>query len=139
MSNNGDYEIGYGKPPKSGQFKKGRSGNPKGRPKARKSLGTTLDDVFRRKITIREGGKTKSVSSLEALARRVLNDGLKGDAKATDQAIRVLSLVQNLHPAGIVAMDGDGQDNIRDQETIAKFLELFELPTDARYVGFESD
>ena len=28
-----DYEVGYGKPPKSGQFKKGISGNPPGRPK----------------------------------------------------------------------------------------------------------
>ena len=26
-----EYEIGYGKPPKSGQFKRGESGNPKGR------------------------------------------------------------------------------------------------------------
>lgn len=28
-----DYEIGYGRPPKSGQFKSGQSGNPNGRPK----------------------------------------------------------------------------------------------------------
>jgi hypothetical protein len=28
------YEVGYGKPPQSTQFKKGKSGNPKGRPKA---------------------------------------------------------------------------------------------------------
>jgi hypothetical protein len=27
------YEVGYGKPPKDTQFKKGSSGNPKGRPK----------------------------------------------------------------------------------------------------------
>ena len=27
------YEVGYGKPPKSTQFKPGRSGNPKGRTK----------------------------------------------------------------------------------------------------------
>jgi hypothetical protein len=26
------YEVGYGKPPRSTQFKKGVSGNPKGRP-----------------------------------------------------------------------------------------------------------
>ena len=36
-----DYEVGYGKPPKSRQWKPGQSGNPKGRPKgARNRLGT---------------------------------------------------------------------------------------------------
>ena len=28
-----DYVVGYGKPPKEAQFKKGMSGNPTGRPK----------------------------------------------------------------------------------------------------------
>lgn len=31
-----DYEIGYGKPPKQTQFRKGQSGNPRGRPKRKK-------------------------------------------------------------------------------------------------------
>ena len=39
-----DYEIGYGRPPKHTQFKKGQSGNPEGRPKGIKSLSTELDD-----------------------------------------------------------------------------------------------
>lgn len=26
-----DYEVGYGRPPKHGQFQKGKSGNPSGR------------------------------------------------------------------------------------------------------------
>ena len=27
----GDYEVGYGKPPRNAGFKKGQSGNPRGR------------------------------------------------------------------------------------------------------------
>ena len=91
-----DYEVGYGKPPKSGQFSKGQSGNPKGRPKGRKSLDTIIDDVFRRKVSLREGGKLRRISQIEALCRRILNDGLKGNARATDQAIKLLQSITSL-------------------------------------------
>ena len=53
----GDYEVGYGKPPESGRFKKGVSGNPSGRPKKP----TDSDSEWRReltsKVTVIENGK----------------------------------------------------------------------------------
>ena len=41
--NHQDYEVGYGKPPKSKRFKPGASGNPKGRPKGKKSRHNSAD------------------------------------------------------------------------------------------------
>jgi hypothetical protein len=58
------YPVGYGKPPQHSQFKKGVSGNSKGRPKGRLNLGTVLQTELDRPITIREG--TEAGSSARA-------------------------------------------------------------------------
>jgi hypothetical protein len=43
-SKSSPYKVGYGRPPKATQFKPGKSGNPKGRPKGPKSVGAVLQD-----------------------------------------------------------------------------------------------
>lgn len=50
-----DYEIGYKKPPKNGQFKKGQSGNPKGRPLGSKNKKKVFNDVLSQEITLANG------------------------------------------------------------------------------------
>ncbi len=58
----GDYEVGYKKPPPQSRFRKGRSGNPKGRPKATKNFKTDLMEELRERILLREGTTRKRVS-----------------------------------------------------------------------------
>jgi hypothetical protein len=50
------YDVGYRRPPPSGQFKKGTSGNPKGRPKGAKNFLTLLEQELAQTVVINEGG-----------------------------------------------------------------------------------
>ena len=46
------YKVGYGKPPKQTQFKKGVSGNPSGRPKGSLNMATVLQRTLSEKTAI---------------------------------------------------------------------------------------
>lgn len=78
----GKGDVGYGQPPKEHQFKPGQSGNPKGRPKGAKNEATILRNIFNKGITIREGGRTRKISVLEAVLRKFFEDALKGNPKS---------------------------------------------------------
>ena len=84
MSGDDDDEAGYGKPPKSGRFKKGQSGNPKGRPKGVKNFQTELCSVLRSKVTVTVAGKSKPVGTVEAALMRLREKALKGDQRALE-------------------------------------------------------
>lgn len=77
-----NYDVGYKKPPKSSRFKKGNSGNPRGRPKGSRNFKTDLADELSEKIAIQEGGKPKSISKQRALIKSIVAKGIKGDVKA---------------------------------------------------------
>jgi hypothetical protein len=76
----GDYEVGYKKPPKHTQFKKGECANPNGRPKGKKNMQTMLQDTLLAKIEIRENGKPKKVTKLQAIALKYANELLSSKA-----------------------------------------------------------
>lgn len=59
------YRVGRGRPPRHSQFQKGRSGNPKGRPKAMKSADTILREQLAKKISIGTGASRRRVTTLK--------------------------------------------------------------------------
>ena len=83
-SNKGDncYHVGYCKPPKDGQFKKGQSGNPRGRRKGSKNSGTLLTNALDEIILIKEGGQSKAITKRAAMYIQLVNRAVKGDIRA---------------------------------------------------------
>ena len=93
------YEVGYGKPPKNSQFKKGVSGNPKGRPKKAPDFYAELMKASRSFITVNDNGKRIRISKLRGIVMQLMNKALTGDIRAMrilfshyPQALEVTSL-----------------------------------------------
>src|SRR4051812_38353149 len=82
-----DYDIGYGKPPRQHQFRKGKSGNPNGRPK--RAEGLSIRELL---DTSQLGKNGSTVSTREALVIRLLNDAMRGKQKAFSRFIHLMQL-----------------------------------------------
>ena len=91
------HAVGYGKPPLRSQFKRGQSGNPRGRPKKSRNLRSIIEDALLTKITVREGDKTRIVSKLEGLVLRHIDSALKGNDRA---ALTTLKMAEHV---GLIA------------------------------------
>jgi hypothetical protein len=88
------YGTGYGKPPKHRQFAKGRSGNPKGRPKRSKNFTTIFHDVGRQKVKVTDNGVTREITKFEASAMQLLNKAGSGDMRALNMLATWLRMFQ---------------------------------------------
>ena len=74
-----DYNIGYKKPPKNGQFKPGKSGNPKGRIKGNRNIKTDLKEELGRMVDITENGKKKKLSKQQVILKQLCAKSISGD------------------------------------------------------------
>src|SRR6185369_9170944 len=76
-----DHAVGYGKPPKRSQFKPGKSGNPKGRPKGSRNFQTDVKSTLEAPVKVMRNGKPRSVSTQAAALLRLREKALGGDPR----------------------------------------------------------
>ena len=119
-SSSGDYEIGYGKPPKRTRFKPGESGNPRGRPNGTKNLKSDLTEELGEKIVVREGEETRRVSKQRAVVKTLVAKTLKGDARSGSL---LLGMMMRLLDTGEDAPEPSEPLNDDELEILAAFEE----------------
>jgi hypothetical protein len=98
-----DYEVGYAKPPVETQWRKGKSGNPRGRPrksrrdrftkKVHPTRNTVLEEI-QRSVGVREGAQTIEIESGRALIRSLVVGGIQGDRFKAKQALDLASAAE---------------------------------------------
>jgi Family of unknown function (DUF5681) len=96
-----EHVVGYGHPPKATQFKKGKSGNPRGRPKGSRPVGAILQDILGQKIAVTENGKTRRLPALEVMLRRLANDAMRNEPVALKLMLSLFDRYGESPEAGI--------------------------------------
>jgi hypothetical protein len=88
----GNHKIGYGRPPQSGKYKKGHSGNLEGGRLHKRHLTSPaeeIDQLERELVTIVYKGRRKSIPRLEASLRRLMNQAANGSLPAGREFLRL--------------------------------------------------
>lgn len=70
-SSEDDFKVGYKRPPRHSRFQPGKSGNPRGRQKSVRNLGSDVKRTLETPVRLNERGKAKRVSTQEAALLRL--------------------------------------------------------------------
>jgi hypothetical protein len=119
----GTHTVGYGKPPRAHQFKRGQSGNPNGRPKGSKNEATILQELLQHKVALNNRGKTRKIILLEAILRKVAEDCLRGNTKS-------ISFLLNRYQTATSGDAGQADISQDDQAVLDAFLREFKKKDD---------
>src|SRR5215471_3804690 len=86
--------VGYGKPPEATRFRPGRSGNPNGRPKGARNSSILLNQALDKKVTVKEGGRQRTITKREAAFTQLANKAAAGDKRAIQLLMSELRQMQ---------------------------------------------
>ena len=99
------------------QFKPGQSGNPRGKAKGRKNLTTELLEELSERVVVTENGRQRKLSKQTIILKRMVTDAAQGDAKARDQLLKLISVIEQV--------TSDAADEPPQNSEDAKILERF--------------
>jgi hypothetical protein len=92
--NKRDYEVGYGKPPRQTRFRKGQSGNPRGRSPGAKNLKTLLNDALNEPVIVTENGGHRKITKRQVIITQLVNRSATADLRAVKILLDMLRDVE---------------------------------------------
>ena len=84
------YAVGRGKTSPATRWQKGQSGNPTGRRTGSKNLKTVVVSSANARVTVKEGGRRRNVTKLEAALNAQADKAARGDARATQHLVQMV-------------------------------------------------
>lgn len=85
-----DDKVGYKRPPKSGRFPPGKSGNPAGRPKGARGFKAMLLEELAKEVVGMQDGKRVKITKERAIILKLVNDAATGNPRARAEVIAFL-------------------------------------------------
>jgi hypothetical protein len=123
-----NYDVGYGKPPTSKRFAKGKSGNPSGRAKGPRPVEKQLMRALNEPVVVNENGERRQITKIEAMLKQLVNQGASGDPRAIQMLLGQIRGLIDPDPAETaVADDTPGQLLMLERLTVAERIELRRL------------
>lgn len=107
-------EVGHGRPPKHSRFKKGASGNPKGRPKGKRNLATVLQATLKERVVVNENGVRRTVTKLDAAVKQLVNKSAEGDLPALRLLAALASSAEEPALSINTAQDSDADQKVME-------------------------
>jgi hypothetical protein len=91
--------VGFRRPPRSAQFRKGQSGNPGGRPRRGHELAALLLAELDKSARVTVDGKRRLVSKREQIAKQLVDRSADADLRATKLLVDLLHKIEAPPPA----------------------------------------
>lgn len=104
------FEVGYRKPPASGKFTKGKSGNPRGRPKGSKKLANVVMRESRQTVRVNGPRGSRLVTKLEAALMQLGNKAAQGDLRAQRELFNLVRMAEEAANTGLSPLNSSEKD-----------------------------
>ena len=117
-----DYDVGYAKPPRHTRFQKGRSGNPRGRPRGSKNLSTMLTEALNQLVLVAGNRGRRKITKQQAIVTQLVNRAAQADWRAIKILLGILQAIESrTEPAS----PGASGFSAADEQVIAQLRARF--------------